>query len=618
MNMETQVQPDNATAESSDAQHLDSLCDAIGEASSTRRAWKLVADWIANAFDARFVLIEVDGRSGSSTITSELCHDDSWEPLCDALTLKARQNLQIVSKLEQDGMSAVAVPMTAGDSGAATGSVAVAMEAQTAVEFESRTREFLAYVRVCEAAIQGRGAAVRESSTGSATMQQGVSQAGGYKSLHQFAFAITNGLQAKFGCDEVAIGMLRHSEVRILSISGMDSLHPRSPGSKLMQQAMEEAADADSCVVSPNNQSDANLVDLPLHQQWLQDSTSTAVASLPLRHEGQVIGVVSLRRTDGMVFSEEELTTATQLTSPLAAGLLLLDQANRSLGSHARQSVANLRSTWKTLNSRIRIAAWSGLALLIGWMLLGQITYTVQVPCQIVAGEPVQIAAPFDSRIVKAHVRPGDFVKAGQPLVEFDTNALLAEHDRLQADIRVAEITVVDALSARDVGSAGRARNEADAARAQLAIVNQQMNQSIIVAPFDGFVIEGNVQERRGEMLAIGTEIMQLAAADKLKVELRVTEADATYVGPGMIGEFNTIARPGEAWACEVNQIDASGSVVEGENVFLARAQPGETVAEWLRPGMQGLARVDAGSHPVWWVYLHGATDWLSMQAWKL
>ena len=117
-----------------------------------------------------------------------------------------------------------------------------------------------------------------------------------------------------------------------------------------MQQAMEEAADADSCVVSPNNQSDANLVDLPLHQQWLQDSTSTAVASLPLRHEGQVIGVVSLRRPDGMVFSEEELTTATQLTSPLAAGLLLLDQANRSLGSHARQSVANLRSTWKTLN----------------------------------------------------------------------------------------------------------------------------------------------------------------------------------------------------------------------------------------------------------------------------
>ncbi|MFK7818359.1 MAG: HlyD family efflux transporter periplasmic adaptor subunit [Planctomycetaceae bacterium] len=610
---------DNAVDPSApDPQSLDALCLAIGDASSIRRAWKLAADWIATTFDARFVLIEIDGRSGSSTVTSDFCTDDTWEPLCDALILKARQNQQIVSKQEPDGLSVVAVPMSADDSHSPKGAVAIAIETKSTDEFDSKTRELLAYVKVCEATIQSRTNSTRQSESTGVAMQQGVSQAGSYRSLHHYAFAITNGLQAKFGCDEVAIGMLRNSQVRILSVSGMDSLHPRSPGSKLMQQAMEEAADADSCIVSPNNQSQTNLVDLPLHQQWLQESTSSSVASLPLHHDGNVIGVVSLRRTDGTTFSEEELSTATKLTSPLAAGLLLLDQANRSLPSHARQSLTTLRSKWKSLRAKTRAVVWISVSVLIGWMLFGQTTYRVQVPCQIVAGEPVQIAAPFDSRIVKAHVKPGDFVKAGAPLVEFEINTLQAEHDRLRADIRVAEIALVDALSLRDIGSAGRARNEANAARTQLAVVNRQMSQAIITAPFDGFVLDGDVQQRRGEMLAIGTEIMQFAAADKLSVELRVAEADATYVSEGMTGEFNTIARPGESWACEVNRIDASGTVVEGENVFIARANPGDNVATWLRPGMQGLAKVDAGTHPVWWVYLHGATDWLSLQAWKL
>ena len=614
--IETEPQPDQTIRH--DAVSIDSLCESMRTATSDRRAWKLAADWFARAFDAQYVLIEVDGRTGTSTITSPLCPNENWQPLCDALLLKSRQNVETVSRSVDGCQCAVAAPMSTGDSGAAVGGVALAIETISDEHTQARCRELLAYVRLCESAVKSRSRREPADRKSGVSMQQGVSQAGSYESLHQYAFAITNGLQAKFGCDEVAIGMLYGARVRILSVSGMDSLHPRSPGSQLMQQAMEEAADADECVVSPGNDAGTNLIDLPLHHHWRTESGSTGVASLPLRHGDEIVGVVSLRRTDGRNFTAEEVTQITSLVAPLASGLMLLDQANRSLATHAKDSCGQLRNKWRGLQNRTRYAVAIGLVVAVGWLLLGKTTHTVQTPCEVVAGEPIQLAAPFEGHIIASHVQPGDFVRAGQPLVEFDTKALLSEYRSLQAELRMSEITVVDALAMRDVAVAGRARNEANAARAKLKLVNQQMSQAILTAPFDGFVLEGDTNRRIGETLAVGTEILQLAAADKLSVELRVGEANATYVDRGMSGEFSTLARPGEAWKCEVDRIDATGTVIAGENVFVARANPQTDTPGWLRPGMQGLAKIDAGRQPVWWVYLHGVTDWISMQAWKL
>lgn len=619
--MQTTVQPDShqapAATSPSDITPIHRLCDSLRASTSDRMAWKHAAEWIGRTFEARYVLVEVDSRSGSSTITPVCAADESWQPLCDALILKSRQEVEIVSKTAGDGLHAVAIPMKQGHSTAAVGAIAVAMPAGDECELHSRTRELLAYVRLCEESIRNRKSADNPGG-GSASGQQGISQAGSYDSLHQYAFAITNGLKAKFGCDEVAISILRNQKARILSISGMDCLHPRSPGTKALQQAMEEAADAGTSVVAPDNQGERYLANLPLHQQWLADTNSSAVACVPLRNGDNLVGVVALRRTDGIVFSDNDLAETEKLVAPLASGLVLLDQANRSLLAHASSTAFEASARWKTLAARTRAAVIAATILVVSWVLLGTTTYTLQVPCELVASTPIDVSVPFESRIVKAHVRPGDFVTTGQPLVEFDTTALMAEHQRLNAELKIAEIATVQALTMNDIAAAGRARNEADAARAGLARVNDQIGQAILCAPFDGYVIRGNVLRRVGETLAVGTELLQLAAEDELAVELQVNDADATHVARGMTGEFSTLAHPGEAWTCKVDQVDAAASVLEGKNIFKAQARPQESIAGWLRPGMQGIAKIDTGPQPVWWVYLHGATDWVRMLAWKL
>ena len=64
-----------------------------------------------------------------------------------------------------------------------------------------------------------------------------------FTSETELAFAITNKLRTRDGCDQVVLSAVDGRRVRLLAISGSDSIAPRSPGVKLIQAAAEECAD---------------------------------------------------------------------------------------------------------------------------------------------------------------------------------------------------------------------------------------------------------------------------------------------------------------------------------------------------------------------------------------
>jgi hypothetical protein len=37
-----------------------------------------------------------------------------------------------------------------------------------------------------------------------------------------------------------------------------------------------------------------------------------------------------------------------------------------------------------------------------------------------------------------------------------------------------------------------------------------------------------------------------------------------------------------------------------------------------LRPGLRGVAKIDAGARPAGWIVTHRMTDWLRLALWKL
>ena len=82
-------------------------------------------------------------------------------------------------------------------------------------------------------------------------------------------------------------------------------------------------------------------------------------------------------------------------------------------------------------------------------------------------------------------------------------------------------------------------------------------------------------------------------------------------------GKLATRSQPGQKFAFDLEQIIPLSETYNNANVFQVRARINDpAVRKWLRPGMQGLARIDVGSRPVYWIITHRLHDMLKLWLW--
>ncbi len=137
-------------------------------------------------------------------------------------------------------------------------------------------------------------------------------------------------------------------------------------------------------------------------------------------------------------------------------------------------------------------------------------------------------------------------------------------------------------------------------------------------APCDGVIVEGDLRTRIGEIVPLGEPLLRIAEAGEWKLRLHVPEYAATLIKVDEPGEVALSARPDVSLPLRVRRLDAESVAHQGRNVFIAEAHLDGPVPEWWRSGMEGVARVDVGRHPIWWVWLHRVIDGVRIQLWKL
>jgi hypothetical protein len=72
---------------------------------------------------------------------------------------------------------------------------------------------------------------------------------------------------------------------------------------------------------------------------------------------------------------------------------------------------------------------------------------------------------------------------------------------------------------------------------------------------------------------------------------------------------------PGEARPFIVRRVTPISSAEEGRSFFRVEAAL-EGDGSGLRPGMDGVAKIDAGRRSLLWIWTHSALDWLRMAWW--
>lgn len=442
-----------------------------------------------------------------------------------------------------------------------------------------------------------------------------IAKASQFKSTKEFGYSIVNSLASQLAAEQVSFGVERGQRIIVEAISNVADFKANSPGVQIVRQAMEECVDHESFVLTQNEQLEGDFASLPIHQQWASESNNASILSVPLKQGDVITGVVSIRRAMDRPFKQEEVAGLMQMLTPYGAALPVVERANRSVGAQLKAAASTTARDTVSRGSIGRKVLMVGLLLGALWFVFGTMTYRPICRTRVTAAEMRHFSAPMDAQLKLVNVEPGQDVKQGDMLVQFDTADLELGLNSLVREIASAQVELREAMVEEQLAAAALSRSRIKVLQAQATTIQKQIQDSTIVAPFDGTVVVADLQQRIGQNFPQGEEILQIAAEGDWLLEIEIPDDIANYVTANQEGVFSAAAAPAEKLPFKLKYVDGAAMTMEDRNVFMAKA-PMESRPEWMMSGMEGTARIETVSRPVWWVTMHRAVDWARMNFW--
>ena len=184
----------------------------------------------------------------------------------------------------------------------------------------------------------------------------------------------------------------------------------------------------------------------------------------------------------------------------------------------------------------------------------------VRAPGTVRARQKTAVGSRLLAPVKKVTVVAGQYVSAGEILVRLDQADLLARQKQTQADLaagqarlskaeddlrRVLELQKNDAATEQELYDAKRAKDVAQAdvnsLKQRLAEVTTQLSYATIRAPFDGIVVDKQIDE--GDLAKPGQTLVTLYDPTRLQLEADVPESVALKLKIGeLVGvQINSI-----------------------------------------------------------------------------
>lgn len=426
------------------------------------------------------------------------------------------------------------------------------------------------------------------------------------------ALALANMLALRFDATLVQIGQVRTLQARLFVRSNTASFDARTRLTGMAEAAMNEAVDERAPLLWPPR--DAEALGTAALADYAHAQKAGALALLPLLHRGEVTGVLMLERDQAFTPQEgEALEVAGLAIAPILA--LQLQAAQGPLRRLLAGGAAGLRTATDASHPALKLGALA-LALLLAaaaWLPVPE-----RVLAQAVIEGEVQRAAvaPFDGYVRQAVVRAGDTVAAGQLMAALDDKDLRLERLRLESELEVSVRKEREAIAAGNRVETRLAAAQSGSARAQLELVLEKLQRIRIVAPSDGVVIKGDLSQQLGAPVEQGKVLFEVAPLDDWRVVLQVDERDTALVQLGQSGRIVLTTLPGQPFDFTVRRVTAVSTAKDGRNFFRVEARIAQPDAR-LRPGLEGVAKVEIGESPALLAWTRHFRQWLRVTLWE-
>lgn len=268
---------------------------------------------------------------------------------------------------------------------------------------------------------------------------------------------------------------------------------------------------------------------------------------------------------------------------------------------------------------------------------------TIRASCQVQLDSNHQtLVKTFVSGLVEQRLcEQGDAVKAGQPLFVMRSNDLaLAKGSYLstKAQLELAksvldrdEVLVKDKIVSQTQYDTDRAvwltaRTAFVNAREQLLIDGlaeadiekvSYENQStwvraVVTSPIDGVVVQLTNAHTRGDLIASGTDLCQVADLNQVWVIGNAYEKDIAFLHTGSMARLTFVSYPGHVWEGPIQTIsevvNPATRTVDVRVVCENKPPKGDACKTPerfpLKPGLFGTMDIDADTYPDSWVWI--------------
>jgi biotin carboxyl carrier protein len=438
------------------------------------------------------------------------------------------------------------------------------------------------------------------------------------RSLAAAAHRLVAALAREHGCDRVSLGLQRAGATRLVASTALAVADTRAELAERLVGAMDEALEQGvRLALPPAAGSAGGPAPVTLEHGLLQRAVGGAVATLPVGVDGEPIGALCLERhAAGATFEAAELERLEHVLVLALPALRWMERADEPFARRARREISRAAAALRHPGRRtLRRGLASGAALL-AVLAFAPLEQEVGGRARIEGAQQRIVAAPADGFVKTVHVRPGDSVRAGAPLVDLLDADLRLEHDRLSSQLAQHENAYAAAMAKSDRVAAATSLAAVGEAQAQLALVDGQLARGRIVAPFDGLVIQGDLAQSVGAPVRQGDALLTLATTGRERVIVEVDEVDIARIHPGQPGTLALSALPWSQRTLVVERIAPLARAVEGRNVFEVQARLTDGEAS-PRPGLLGHAEIVIGRGPLLAAWARHVADRLRVAWWN-
>lgn len=435
--------------------------------------------------------------------------------------------------------------------------------------------------------------------------------------LQQSLFDIANHISQHLRCSRVAIGLAQDDVLRIQALSNAAWFEKNANIMKLYVSAMEEAYDrmAAFAYERPADSEDSGM-SLSAHARLAAESGAQVIFSVPLRLGAKGLGVITLERDSRELFEQAEIDWIDSIANLLP---VVIDQKRLS----ERGFIALLRDDTRALMTRLfgpKHLIWkfgaSLVVIFLALMILVEIDYRVSAKT-VIEGEVQRITvAPFEGFLAAAHVRAGDVVRKDQVLAALDDRDLRLEQHKWESERAQHLGQLREAMAKHNLADIQILQAQVQQSEAQLALATERIARAKVTAPFDGIVISGDLSQLIGSPVELGKKLFEVAPLHTYRVILQVDEKEVRHIQVGQEGNLMIAGIASDPVAFSVSKVTPIATAQDGKNYFRVEATLKEAPPS-LRPGMEGVGKVNVGDRRLWWVLTHPFTDWLRITLWN-